>query len=174
MTVANALVEWMAESRQSNDPVDRKQIDSILEGSTSFVTHFIRGTDALLDDRIEDAVVSLEKAMELQPQNASVWNNLAIAISKSNPALLDRALQLADNAHQKHPEILSFVETKGQILLMQEKWEEAIGELEKVVGSEPFRECYGISKDWIGRLGRSLRESPVAFRTRRVVLSSIN
>lgn len=77
----------------------------------------------------EGAVRYLNRALQLDPHNALVLNNLAYTLLKLGPAHHQRGLELIDEALQIRPEEASFHETRGQLLLSLGRYEEAIEDL---------------------------------------------
>ncbi len=130
----------MSECRRSEDANFREKFEAILSESNSFVSHFIRGTDALLDERAEEAVEWLEKshgaaASECICLEQSCYSDFQV---KSNQAR--SGIATGGTGPSKAPGSSEFRRNKGQIFLLQKKWNEAIREFEQVVGVESFRD----------------------------------
>lgn len=66
-------------------------------------------------------------------------NNLRWAIAHAEPPDLDRALNLANAAHQAAPNHPDVLETRGQILAKLGRWKEAITDLDKALPAMPNR-----------------------------------
>ena len=60
------------------------------------------------------------------------WNNLAWINSNVEPINLNKALELTDRALDAKQDA-NFYETRGQILVKMERWEEAIQNLEQAI-----------------------------------------
>jgi predicted Zn-dependent protease len=92
--------------------------------------HFILGTRAFERGQIDEALLRLEEAHRLAPEDPKVLNNLAWFLANADPPQLDRALELADAMVRLSPETPQFRETRGQILVRLSRWREAVADLE--------------------------------------------
>jgi Flp pilus assembly protein TadD len=102
----------------------------ITERAPQWIEHLLLGLDDWNHGKKQTARVHLEQAHRLSPESAWVANNLAWMLLKSDPPDLERALALADAAVKQAPDDSRFRDTRGQILLKQEKWQDALAELE--------------------------------------------
>jgi Flp pilus assembly protein TadD len=100
------------------------------------MAHFIRGTSAMMKNDLETATLHLELAAESLEMVPAVLNNLAVALATRDDRDLDRALILVDKAIERSPEQPYFFETRGQILLKLEQFQEAISSFEKAMPAE--------------------------------------
>jgi tetratricopeptide (TPR) repeat protein len=75
--------------------------------------------------RLDEAIVLLKQARDLDPHDAVALNNLAWCLSHVEPADLDQALELAKQATELLPDSFDVLETKAEILRRKERLEEA-------------------------------------------------
>ena len=92
--------------------------------------HLTLGTNAYAKGRMANALRHLEEAYRLDPNDVQTLNNLACALSESDPFSLERALQLVNDAIARDPNRAALRETRGQILAKLGCWSPAIADLE--------------------------------------------
>lgn len=112
---------------------------TIAEGKATALVHLALGAIAANEGDFATAKLHCELGLEQQPKTMELMNNLAWAIAHADPPDLDRALNLANAAHQaapNHPEVL---ETRGQVFAKLGRWKEAITDLEKALPAMPKR-----------------------------------
>ena len=108
--------------------------DSLIEGSSPGISHFVRGTTALIQDDVESATNHLMIAAKHMPTSAAILNNLAVAISEREDPNLEHALKLSDFAiKQAEPATPHFFDTRGHILVKLERYLDAIPDLERAL-----------------------------------------
>jgi len=112
---------------------------TIAEGKATALVHLALGAIAANEGDFETAKVHCELGLEQQPKTMELLNNLAWAIAHADPPDLDRALNLANAAHQAAPDHPEVLETRGQILAKLGRWQEAITDLEKALPAMPRR-----------------------------------
>jgi tetratricopeptide (TPR) repeat protein len=117
---------------------DNEQIAAIrqalLKGVSPGVAHFIKGTSALMKGDNEVATRELKLANEHMPLSSAVMNNLAVVLLQ-NPdvdleqplRIVEEAIRLGENAPPH------YYETRAQVLLRMERYEEAIPDLERAL-----------------------------------------
>ncbi|MEZ6041326.1 MAG: hypothetical protein R3C20_12530 [Planctomycetaceae bacterium] len=91
--------------------------------------HMLMGTQALLAEKFTDAILLLDTANAIRSGDPSILNNLAIALCRSEPPNLERALQEVDRALAIVDDQSELHATRGEILLRMERWTEACNEL---------------------------------------------
>ncbi len=64
-------------------------------------------------------------------------NNLAYLLSNHEPRDLNQALQTVNRAIQLQPENPHYLETRGQIYIEMERWQEAVTDLEVALNGLP-------------------------------------
>jgi tetratricopeptide (TPR) repeat protein len=102
----------------------------IAEGKMPATGHFALGTKAWNDEETDKALWHLERAYELEPNLGHIGNNLAWMLADQNPPDLDRALKIIDSVLESFPNIATFHDTKGYILMKRGEWEQSLTELE--------------------------------------------
>lgn len=137
--VGSAIAQLIIDCRDSSLPEVIRLKEAILSGAAPVSTHFIRGTLALLDNRVAEAKTHLELAYQLEPNVPAILNNLAIALLEIEGSDLEQARSLVDMAIGKQPNHAYFLETRGQILLKMQRWQEAIADLEAALEAKELR-----------------------------------
>lgn len=134
----------------SNPEIAALQV-ALVRGISPGVSHFIRGTGALLKGNTEAAVMHLEIAAKTLPQSDVILNNLACVIAKRQDGDLERALLLIDSVIQRNQQPSPyFYDTRGQILCKLGRYKEAIPDLEAALAlpalakdaHQALGECY--------------------------------
>lgn len=90
----------------------------------------VLGTKATQADDYRTALDHLERAVELDPSNPSVRNNLAWTLSHIEPPQLERAKKLIDSAIEQYPKHAEMRATRAEILIKQHAWKLALADLE--------------------------------------------
>ncbi|OYP34405.1 tetratricopeptide repeat protein [Rhodopirellula sp. MGV] len=125
--------------------------NALVKGSPLWISHFIKGTAALMKEDVDNAELHLGLAADLNDKSAAVLNNLAVALTMREDADLERALQVSDKAIESTPmPTPHFFETRGQILFRMERYRDAISDLEQSLTSpslalkahEMLAQCY--------------------------------
>lgn len=106
----------------------------IAEGKQPALAHLAMGNLCWLEDRRDVAMFHFEQAMAIRDDVPVMLNNLAWLISHDEKKPdVDRALGLINAALEKQPENPSFLDTRGNILVMKEQWRAALTDLEKAL-----------------------------------------
>jgi len=135
--------DLMTVALQCADEKDGKVVelrDLLVQGVAPELAHFIRGTAAMMRNDIDEATLHLELAAKSLSSVPAVLNNLAVALATTEKADLGRALALVDAALKQVPKQPYFHETRGQILLKQEKYADAAVSFEAALPAEALRE----------------------------------
>lgn len=98
------------------------------------LANMLMGMSYQEENNEDDAVRHYEIAIESQPDNIVVLNNLAWLYQDSNP---ERALELSSRAVELFPENPDILDTHGWILHKQDRQEEAVEVLEKALELAP-------------------------------------
>ncbi len=138
--VVNDLMSVALQCADVTDPKVAQLRDMLVNGVAPELTHFIRGTSAMLRDDVEEAALHLELAAKGLPSVPAVLNNLAVTLATRENSDLDRALKLVDASLQQVPKQPYFHETRAQILLKQKKYREAVVNFEQALSAEALRE----------------------------------
>jgi tetratricopeptide (TPR) repeat protein len=108
----------------------RAWVKTILaEGLDPGLVHFYLGAAALQQGDRPQAFEHFRRAYKAQPNMPSVANNMALALALQEPPDLDRALGIAQSLVEKQPEVPTFRETRGQILVRLGRFQEALQDL---------------------------------------------
>lgn len=99
------------------------------------------GTQAAVAEQYEDARLYYKATLERDATSAVAWNNYGLVLGKGSDAQLDEALRAVDKALEIAPEEHRFRETRGQILLRMQRWQEAIEDLEFALNGLPQLEA---------------------------------
>ena len=99
-------------------------------GTAPATVHLVLGNDSVDRQDYHAAERHFARAHQLNPAFPACLNNLAWSIAQGDSPDLDRALSFADQATRQEPERPEFHETRGQILLMLGRFEEAVPELQ--------------------------------------------
>jgi tetratricopeptide (TPR) repeat protein len=102
-------------------------------GEHPWLIHLILGTRSLELGDVQEGAEHLEQAVKLNPTAAVAMNNLAWTLANQEPVDLKRAETLAAQAVNISPGNAQIRETRGQIYLKQERWKEALTDLELVL-----------------------------------------
>lgn len=127
-------------SHLSGDSADsaRATLERLLtEGQPSGILHLMLGLDAWQRGQPDAGRLHLEQAYRLTPDIALVSNNLAYMLADGPEPDLTRALALAEAALKRWPDQPHFLDTRGQILVKQGRYREALADLERAQRSLP-------------------------------------
>ena len=115
--------------------------ESLIRGISPGISHFIRGTSALLAGEDKAANLHLEIAARHLPNSSVVLNNLAVAMSKNEQADLQQALHLSEKAISlTNTPSAHYFETRGQILFQMNAYRRAIPDLERALALASARQ----------------------------------
>ena len=95
------------------------------------------GTAACMQGDFDEGRLWLSKAIRLDDTDAVAKNNFAWLLSNAEPLELEEALKLVNESLTLMPEEYRFRETRGQILVQLQRWEEAIEDLEFALNGMP-------------------------------------
>ncbi len=120
--------------------------DLFEKGKATAQMHLARGTRFLIDKDYKKSIDDYEVAYRKNPEETATGNNLAFTLSEyGDKESLKRAETIVEEVikrgFRKPRDRVNTLETRGRIKLKLEKWQEAIDDLEKVIGS--FRRSPG-------------------------------
>ncbi|MBI1371206.1 MAG: hypothetical protein GC159_00360 [Phycisphaera sp.] len=124
------LLELRRTSKDLGPDVAALLNEMLARGEATAAAHFMIGTDAILRGSDEEARLHLRAARDLEPRSALIANNLAWAEMRASPPDMTRALKAIDDALKMDPGNPRYRETRGQVLVTMERWENAIPDLE--------------------------------------------
>jgi predicted Zn-dependent protease len=97
----------------------------------------LMGTSAAVSGEWDRAETWLRQALRDRPNNAAAWNNLAcVLLQHSNPPLQE-ALAAASKAVEADNDDYRFRQTRGQILLRLQRYQESVSDLEYALNGMP-------------------------------------
>ena len=128
--------------------------DLVVKGEASAVAHLLLGSDALEQNRLDEARRHLEQAYELDPRLVDVVNNLAQVLLRGDQPDLPRALQLLSSAIKNNPRHVGLRETRGRLLVKMKKWEEALLDLEICLANRRSAEIHRLLAETYDGLGQ--------------------
>lgn len=126
--------------------VDEKLLQEKLQealdsGISPGFVHFIQGTRDLLrrPADLDSAVQHFEISRQHNMTFPGLLNNLAYAMTQTPDGDMDQALELVDQALRMMPGEPVIYETRGQVLLRQQKYQQAIADFERALASSAMR-----------------------------------
>ena len=99
------------------------------EGLLPLEVYVFAGDYHLLKKNTSKAIEFYTRACKMDPSASFAWNNLASIWSTSEPLQLGNALKAANRAIGLNPDP-NFYDTRGQIFVKLQRWEDAINDLE--------------------------------------------
>jgi len=138
--VVNDLMTVSLQCTDEKDPKVAELREILVQGVAPELSHFIRGTAAMMRDDLDEAALHLELAAKGLPTVPAVLNNLAVALATKTEPELDRSLRLVDAAIKQVPDQPYFYETRGQILLKKEMYLDAVQSFERALPAKSLRE----------------------------------
>ena len=126
----------LGESSEAERQATQQVLETLLaSGYANAFAHFVLGCKSWEVGESEKAIFHFERAYKLDDSLGPVANNLAWILSHdenltTENAGLERALQLMESVVKKWPEKATYRDTRGQVLVKMERWEEAIDDLE--------------------------------------------
>lgn len=105
----------------------------LASGDQPPAVHMALGLKAWRGNDLSKAQWHFERAYELDPTLSGVANNLAWVMSHQPNADLKRALEIIDPVITQFPEVSHFRDTRGEIYLRMERWDEALHDLESAL-----------------------------------------
>jgi predicted Zn-dependent protease len=137
--VIEASVNLIMECRENQNEEVRLVRAALMRGVSPVGSHFIQGTLALMNGKFEEGKTHLELATKLGAQTPGILNNLAVAIAGMPDPNLEQALELSNAAIRQMPNHAYMHETRGQILIKLERWQDAIVDLELALSARELR-----------------------------------
>lgn len=131
--------------------------ESLTQGTSPGVSHFIRGTAAVIKGDHDDGVFHLRLAAKTLPGSDVILNNLAHVVAERDPGDLDKALKIAQMAIRQTKQPTPYhLETRGRILFKLGRWQEAIPDLEAaLVVPQLAAEAHRALAECYARLGKA-------------------
>ena len=101
----------------------------LVEGRDTGLVHFCLGAMALESGQNEKAYEHFRLAYEIAPDMPDIANNMALTLTLQPKPDLERALGIGNSLVERQPKNPAYRETRGQILVRQGKYHEAIQDL---------------------------------------------
>lgn len=138
-SVADLVSQLMAFQKDQKEQIGTMLRKQIARGDGVALTHVLLANEAILDQKIDDAIPHLEIAYRHFPNALNVLNNLSLALATSSKPDLQRAVELIEKAVKIGGESTELMDTRGQILALSGDDLEAISSFEKSVALMPNR-----------------------------------
>ena len=116
----------------------QKEIQPFLDNSQApAAVFFLMGTAAAQNSEWESALKLLRQSVTLEPRADIVWNNLAYTLHTMPNPDWEEAERCVNEAIRLNPTPAIYHETRGQIMVGQQRWAEAVHELERALQEIP-------------------------------------
>lgn len=128
------VVDQVLSISDEDDARVRALQKSLVGGVSPGISHFIKGTSALMKDNHDVALVHLETAAEILPNSGAILNNLAVAMLSRDESNLEEILRLSERAiEQTNRPTPHFFETRGQIHFRLGNYLKAVPDFERAL-----------------------------------------
>ena len=117
-------------SAQSRNAKEKLQKILAEKPKALIALRFVMGVGAMQQGDVEEAKRHFRKAHESSPNTPAMMNNLAFTIASSENGSLEEALALINRAIEVDPDNPELRDTRGMILVKQEKWNLAVNDLQ--------------------------------------------
>lgn len=118
----------IAEEPEARELVEHLRAKNLLSSDV-----FERVADTYLSiGRFNKALAYYEETTEMNPKAGAAWNNMAWILGNVQPIQAERAVVAAGRAIELDPDPQYF-ETRGQILITLQRWDEAAKDLERAL-----------------------------------------
>ena len=169
-TVGSMVLERLTRLSCSSHPLaDEAEVvinKMLAGGNDNAQIYTFIGTNALASDQISRARKQLERAYSINKRDPMVLNNLALALVRESPDNATRAMELLNEALTfvpGHPDMLS---SRAEVLMAQQKWEEARRDLELALMKKPQNRNI---HELLATVCEELGDSGVAEQHRQIV-----
>ncbi len=123
---------------REQSPVYRGVLEALRESPRTPASLLVAvGTEAAKKQNFDEARQFLAAAAARDEEDPVAWNNYAWALGEGENPQLDAALVAVNRALELAPNEHRFRETRGQLLLRQERWQEAVEDLEFAINGLP-------------------------------------
>lgn len=138
-SVADLVSQLMAFQKEQKEQIGIMLRKQIARGDGVALTHVLLANEAIIDQKVDEALPHLEIAYRHFPTALNVLNNLSLALATTSKPDLERAEKLIDEAIKLGGESSELMDTRGQILALAEKDLDAIRSFEKSIALMPNR-----------------------------------
>jgi len=123
---------------RNQTPAVRGVLDAFIDlPETPAELLLVVGTEAAVQQQVDDARRFLAAVVQRDASNPVAWNNLGLMLSEGPDADLEKALDAVNRALELAPREYRFHETRGQILVRLGRWEAAVEDLEFALNGLP-------------------------------------
>ncbi len=160
----------LAEGKSSNAAEATRRLEALLAvgGPLADYIHILLGSAAVRAGDAPRATRHYEIAFARNAEAAVLANNLAYVLARTEPPQLERALEMVNRAIAKRPDDPRFRVTRGQIAVKQNRWAEAIVDLEfalqKMSGNSELHEGLAEAYAAVGEKSLAERHQALALR----------
>ncbi|NOZ39951.1 MAG: hypothetical protein GXP24_06975 [Planctomycetes bacterium] len=131
------LARFLYRDREQT-PIYQRVLDALRQSPRTPASLLVAmGTEAAKNQSYDDARQFLAAAASRDETDPVAWNNYAWVLGEGENPALDEALKAVNRALDLAPEEHRFRETRGQILLRLERWQEAVEDLEFAINGLP-------------------------------------
>lgn len=109
----------------------------VTSGIGAPLAHLALGSKAWADNKSQEAMFHLNSAYELDPTMSVLANNLAWVIAHQKVPQLEHALSIINSVLKKHPNVAAYRDTRGQILIKMQRWDDALKDLQFALREMP-------------------------------------
>ncbi len=109
----------------------------VTTGQEAAIAHLALGSKAWTDNKPREATRHLTSAYDLDPSMSVLANNLAWVLAHGEEPKLESALAVIDTVLEKHPHIAAYRDTRGQILVKMQRWDDALKDLQFALREMP-------------------------------------
>ena len=106
---------------------------------TSYVARLLLAETAYAKGKLDDAINEYEVVLAELPRMTLALNNLAMMYTQLNPPKFDEAMKLIDRAIEATPQVAEFHDSRGDILMLQKRKEDAIESYLLALSNSPER-----------------------------------
>lgn len=116
--VMEKVAELAAQGKIADEEITNYLRDQLAEGKATAVTHLLVAIGHLKKSELAKALVHLEIAQGLAPNNPIILNNLALCIARERPEELQKARRMMEYALSISRPDAEMYDTYGEILVM--------------------------------------------------------
>jgi len=109
----------------------------VATGQEAAIAHLALGSKAWTDKKPKEAITHLTSAYDLDPSMSVLANNLAWVLSHSEKPELENALAVINTVLENHPDVAAYRDTRGQILVKMQRWDDALKDLQFALREMP-------------------------------------
>lgn len=133
------IAEVVASGSLDNPAIVQRLREHLASGTATGVSHLLLAIGHLRVNELDQALVHLEVANGLTPNNPFIANNLALCIARLHPDELPRARELIEVALNVSPADPEILDTYGEILALGQDFVGAIRAYDNALTVDPSR-----------------------------------